>query len=309
MGKFIDETGKKYGLWTVIERDMAYPSTGRWVCQCECGTIKTLYGSELRRGRSISCGCHKKKDLTGQKFGKLKIIRRADNVQKWVCECECGRIKEVYGTHLTGGKTKSCGMYPCKEVKFEDLTGQKFGMLTVIERDNSKGNGKGVYFLCRCECGNYKSVLAQHLKGENIISCGCYNRSKGEDKINDILVKNNCDFEPEYVCHDLTFDSKKPARFDFKVIVDDKFYFIEFDGKQHFDSYYCWGGEEELAVRQKHDEIKNNYCKTNNIPLIRIPYTKYKSLKINDLDIYESKYVKVRGWLGELPENRENICS
>ena len=305
MGKFIDETGKKYGLWTVIKRDEAYPSVGRWVCQCECGTIKTLYGSELRRGRSISCGCYQKKDLTGKIFGKLKVLRRANNTQKWVCECECGRIKEVYGGHLTSGKTNSCGIYPCREYKFEDLSGQKFVMLTVIERDLSKN---GVYYICKCDCGNYKSVLAQHLRSSKIISCGCYNRSKGENKINDILTKNNYNFEQEYVCHNLTFESKKPARFDFKVIKDDKFYFIEFDGKQHFDEYHCWGGKDGLAIRQKHDEIKNSYCEINNIPLIRIPYTKYKSIKIHDLDIYKSDYIKVRGWLDELPENREDIC-
>ena len=308
MGKFIDETGKKYGLWTVLGRDMAYPSVGRWICQCECGTIKTLYGSELRRGRSISCGCYQKRDLTGKIFGKLKVLHRADKAQKWVCECECGKIKEVYGGHLTSGRTKSCGIYPCREVKFEDLSGRKFGMLTVINRDESKNSNNGIYFLCRCECGNYKSVLASHLKSDKIISCGCYNMSRGEEKINHILIENNYDFEKEYVCNDLIFESKKPARFDFKITAEDKFYFIEFDGKQHFDAYHCWGGEEGLAIRQQHDEIKNHYCKINNIPLIRIPYTKYKSININDLDIYNSKYIKVRGWLNELPENRKMLC-
>lgn len=61
IGKFIDETGNKHGRWTVLHRDEAYPSVGRWVCQCECGTIKTVHGTELRRGRSKSCGCLQKK--------------------------------------------------------------------------------------------------------------------------------------------------------------------------------------------------------------------------------------------------------
>ena len=55
----------------------------------------------------------KLKDLTGQKFGKLTVIERAEkdkrgNVQ-WLCECECGNKKVVRGYQLTSNKTKSCG--------------------------------------------------------------------------------------------------------------------------------------------------------------------------------------------------------
>ena len=182
-GKFIDETGRKYGHWTVLHRDETYPSVGRWVCQCDCGTIKTLYGSELRRGRSKSCGCEQKTDLTGQTFGKLTVVSRSiNNKTKWLCQCECGEFKEVFEGHLTQGLTKSCGKYGCRPTKFKDLSGQKFGMLTVLERDKSK-NSKDVYYLCLCECGNIKSVLSQHLKRGSTISCGCFHKSKGEEKI------------------------------------------------------------------------------------------------------------------------------
>lgn len=51
-----------------------------------------------------------------------------------------------------------------------DLTGQKFGRLTVLERDL---NRKGVYWICRCDCGNVKSILGQHLKSKHTQSCGC----------------------------------------------------------------------------------------------------------------------------------------
>lgn len=55
----------------------------------------------------------KVKDLTGKKFGRLTVTHRAPNDSKdrtvWVCECECGNIKEVRATSLTQGLTKSCG--------------------------------------------------------------------------------------------------------------------------------------------------------------------------------------------------------
>lgn len=57
-GKIIDLTGKRYGRWTVLEQ--ATPGTGyttRWLCECDCGTVKTVDGQLLRTGKSRSCGC------------------------------------------------------------------------------------------------------------------------------------------------------------------------------------------------------------------------------------------------------------
>lgn len=54
-------------------------------------------------------------DLTGMKFGKLTVLKRADKgnmkATRWICECECGNIKIVYGADLKSGHTKSCGCY------------------------------------------------------------------------------------------------------------------------------------------------------------------------------------------------------
>jgi hypothetical protein len=54
-------------------------------------------------------------DLTGKTFGKLTVIRLAGKHPTtprkylWECTCECGSSKEVCGTNLSIGKTKSCG--------------------------------------------------------------------------------------------------------------------------------------------------------------------------------------------------------
>lgn len=55
--------------------------------------------------------------------------------------------------------------------KFIDLTGQRFGRWTVIERAENKC-GK-VAWLCRCDCGNTKIVNAINLKNGKTNSCGC----------------------------------------------------------------------------------------------------------------------------------------
>lgn len=53
-----------------------------------------------------------------------------------------------------------------------DLTGQRFGRLTVISRAESKSGRP--YWLCVCDCGKKKVVRASHLKDGTTLSCGCY---------------------------------------------------------------------------------------------------------------------------------------
>lgn len=54
-----------------------------------------------------------------------------------------------------------------------DLTGQKFGRLTVIERCGKDTNGKNVLWLCSCECGGQTKTSTGHLRSGHTQSCGC----------------------------------------------------------------------------------------------------------------------------------------
>ena len=65
---------------------------------------------------------------------------------------------------------------------FKDLTGQKFGRLTVIKRADNNKNGS-TRWLCKCDCGNEKIVEGGHLRSNKIKSCGCL--------LTDILIKRN----------------------------------------------------------------------------------------------------------------------
>ena len=63
---------------------------------------------------------------------------------------------------------------------FEDLSGQRFGRLVVIGRDDR--DSRKTYFNCKCDCGNVKSVRADSLKAGLIRSCGCM--KKEQDRTN-----------------------------------------------------------------------------------------------------------------------------
>ena len=52
------------------------------------------------------------KDLTGKRFGRLKILSFAGyqkNKATWLCECDCGNKKVIIGKNITNGKSLSCG--------------------------------------------------------------------------------------------------------------------------------------------------------------------------------------------------------
>jgi len=64
--------------------------------------------------------------------------------------------------------------------KYNDLTGQKFGRLTVI-KDVGRNKSHKVLWLCKCECGNTKIINGNSLKNGSTISCGCYQKERAKE--------------------------------------------------------------------------------------------------------------------------------
>lgn len=236
-------------------------------------------------------------DLTNQRFGRLIVIEKTDkrkcNSVVWKCKCDCGNECEAVAATLKRGKKQSCGCLKKESDRKPkgnviDLTGQKFGHLTVIERKGSDSRGEAVWD-CNCDCGNKNiiSVLGSNLRNGHTISCGCERRSKGEIAIAKLLDSHNIKYETEKSL--FKFSSGKNARFDFFV---ENEYIIEYDGETHYMSnLHGWHTQIQLIAQQERDMIKNKWCEDNNIPLIRIPYTHLAELKIEDLRLETSKYI------------------
>ena len=75
MGKKIDLTGQRFGMWTVLgEAGKNKHRNVLWNCHCDCGEERKVVGACLRAGGSTSCGCVGVKDITGQRFGKLVAL-------------------------------------------------------------------------------------------------------------------------------------------------------------------------------------------------------------------------------------------
>lgn len=118
------------------------------------------------------------KDLTGQIFERLTVIRLVDKNKHgqllWECLCKCGNKCIVTGLNLHLKQTRSCGCLlsdVIHDLCFKDISGQVFERLTVIKFLCIKNRSS--FFLCKCICGNETVASSANLKSGHTKSCGC----------------------------------------------------------------------------------------------------------------------------------------
>lgn len=255
----------------------------------------------------------KMRDLTGQRFGKLTVIECAGKLDgrrySWKCQCDCGNIIILQGIRLTSGNTKSCGcgkfdgFKKYNEQQSEENkipVGTRFGSLIIIEDigfiEQPGGNGRQRRgYRCQCDCGCQTIAMGYSLKAGQKISCGkCNLHSKGEYQIKTILDENNIPYLYDVPYEPLVQATKRRLRFDFIIYSDTNYTkpirFIEFDGRQHYFGYDTekYADTNSLKKIKERDEIKNNFCLSNNLALVRIPYT---VTNITLTDILSDKYL------------------
>ena len=154
MGKIIDLTNKKFGKLTVIKQD-GRDNSGKimWLCRCDCGTEKRIRGNELRQGKTISCGCegHKRREEGYKKYIEYKKDNPGYNI---------------------------------------DLTGQRFGRLTVIGFNQEETKIKrqetsqeSSWWDCKCDCGVNVTVMNTSLIHGKTKSCGCLQKEAASRNI------------------------------------------------------------------------------------------------------------------------------
>ena len=188
-----------------------------------------------------------------------------------------GLITKVwFDNHLLGKQSKDI------QTTEKDITGQDIGLWHVMYKTNKRNAGGVIYWHCKCQCGVERDILGTSLRQGLSLSCGNHkNISKGNYQISQILQNANIQFETEKIfstCKDKTY-----LPFDFYV---NNSYLIEFDGIQHFQEGFF-----NYEYTHNHDLIKNKWCKENNVPLIRIPYTHLKDLHLEDLLLEASNFL------------------
>ena len=144
-----------------------------------------------------------------------------------------------------------------------------------------------------CACGEvFTTSLSHYNEYRRCKKCNAI-LSNGELKIANFLNSHNIKFVSEKKFDDCI--DKKCLPFDFYI--ESLNTIIEFDGAQHYAPHF---GKEQFETTKRHDEIKNNYCSTNNIKLIRIPYWEEDNIedilisKLAINDRLQKHYIKIR---------------
>jgi len=192
IGSANDIRGERFGRLVVIDRVDKNDGRVNWLCECDCGNKAVVRGDSLVKDNATrSCGCLNKEkarliglskveDLTGRQFGRLKVLKRAPNRNNepgqvmWECKCECGNIFIALAQALKNGSTQSCGCLRAEKIRercFIDLTGKRYGRLTVVKIE-------GFYkaytiYECKCDCGQTVFVRGGNLTHDQVKSCGC----------------------------------------------------------------------------------------------------------------------------------------
>lgn len=139
-----------------------------------------MYRYTYQKGISMSCPDHiiernrknaqaKFIDLTGSKFGRLKVIERVfkyPNTTSWMCLCDCGVYSIVNGGHLKSGRIKSCGCLN-REITSDMMKGNDYGKVHGLGNHPLRAIRKAMLH----RCYNEKNRFFKNYGGRGITVC------------------------------------------------------------------------------------------------------------------------------------------
>lgn len=208
----------------------------------------------------------KSKEIHSNKYDySLVNYKNARTKVKIICP-KHGIFEQMPYSHLKGYGCVICGKDNLRLTnndfikKSKEIHDNKYDY-SLINYNNNKTKIK---IICPFH-GVFNQEPQIHLNGGG---CPVCNESKGEKQIRMILKNNNIKFQIQKTFKMCKF--KYRLRFDFYL--PDNNLCIEYDGRHHFEQCEYFGGYNGYKIQQKRDQIKNEYCKNNNINLLRIKY-------------------------------------
>ena len=275
---------------------------------CECGNEfeTTFYKFRSRNKRQCnSCGrliLSEKQKLTYEEVKKFieedsqsgcKLLSKEYKTahQKLNIQCSCGKTYKTKWNHFKNSNQRQCPdcgtelRTQARRLPIEEVLGyinsKGCELLSPYENLSSK-------IKIKCNCGQVYETsygLFRDLGYDKCKHCREENKviSHGETKIRNWLVDKNIKFKEEVTFDDLKLSNS--LRFDFGILNSQNKIklIIEYDGKQHFGIGNFTDNTEEMIMQYQstiqNDSMKNEYCFNNGIPLLRIPYNKYKYIE------------------------------
>ena len=211
----------------------------------------------------------------------------------YVCKCYCGNYFMTNERSITSN-IKSCGCLT-KEKTINrnlkngmDILNTTIGLLHIDSFagfEQLKNGHKRSLFNCTCQCGNKCIKAGTYLRQGNTQTCGlCGVKSIGEESIAKFLLNQKINFQHEYSFPDLLSKNGVLLRFDFAIFNDNNeiLFLIEYDGQQHFPEMKKDFFEPYEIIHER-DMLKNEYCLTNNIKLVRISYKENLEQRLEEI--------------------------
>lgn len=218
--------------------------------------------------------------IHGDTYGYSQVKYKGHN-KKIIIICKIhGPFEQTPSVHLSGCGCQKCGD---KLITTKNTHNNEDFLIKALKVHKDtydysqveyKGFNKKIIIICKIH-GPFEQTPAYHLKGRHCPMC---NISKGEYAVSIFLKKYNICFKTQK-----TFENCKNPKTNHKLRFD--FYLqdlnicIEFDGAHHHKDVYYNNHKSDLKDTQYRDSLKNQYCKDNNIKLIRIPYWEFKNIE------------------------------
>lgn len=268
-----------------------------------CKKHRTLGIQKMRRGnmnRESVKGCQYcigrnlphwyVKDVIETKFPNLVVLSEFEGMNKpLTCYCKTHDVeftttaKYVFydgrGCKLCTGERKRESFLLSKE-EVESRILSKNPNVEILNLEEYSGCGMHMVLKCK-QCG---TIWEQPLTSIEQNSCRCPTCQRdipiGEKVVSNYLMQNHINFIPWYKFDDCKY--KRQLSFDFAIFNDDSdlLGLIEYQGQQHYEPIDYFGGQDKFEKQVLNDKIKKDYCKTNNIPLLEIPYWELNNIQI-----------------------------
>ena len=176
-----------------------------------------------------------------------------------------GSFSQQPNSHLNGGGCNKCGRN--KTISKQTTKPSEF-IKKCIEINGDRYDYSSVKLVNQVTpieiiCRKHGSFFQKPVRGHGCPMCY---ESYGERVVSTFLEVNNIKYIRNHTYKDCI--NIKVLRFDFYLIEYN--ICIEFDGIQHHEPRELFGGIKEFEKTKKRDKIKDEYCKNNNIQLIRI---------------------------------------
>lgn len=195
--------------------------------------------------------------------------------------------------------------------KLIDLTGQRFGRLTVIEKSPSR-RGDKTWWSCKCDCGSTLEVWSVYLRNGTTKSCGCLNREMCSARLKAYRKRNGADGRSKTRLHSIWAGMKErclsPGSHAY-ALYGGRGITVCDEWRNSFDAFRDWalthGYSEDLSIDRI--DVDGDYCPENCRWADAI--TQSNNTRCNHMLTYSGRTMSVSRWAVEIGISRGTLVS